>query len=113
EPSGEIEQEVAGIWTQVLGVARVGARDNFFELGGHSLLATQVMFSVSEKFKVELPLRTLFESPTVAELAQAIEKARSITVTTIAPLSRERYRVKGSVRQKGTLSQALGKEQDA
>jgi amino acid adenylation domain-containing protein/FkbM family methyltransferase len=67
------EEMLAGIWSQVLGRERVGAGDNFFELGGHSLLATQVMSRVREVFKAELPLRSIFEAPTVAELARLIE----------------------------------------
>src|SRR4051812_34131812 len=64
---------MAAIWSEVLGVRRVGIHDDFFELGGHSLLATQVMSRVREAFGVEVPLRRLFEGPTVAELARAVE----------------------------------------
>ncbi|HLL70298.1 MAG TPA: amino acid adenylation domain-containing protein, partial [Pyrinomonadaceae bacterium] len=64
---------VASAWSQVLGVEVVGLHDNFFELGGHSLLATQVMSRLRESFQLELPLRALFESPTVAELARRVE----------------------------------------
>jgi acyl carrier protein len=63
---------VAGVWAEVLGVERVGAQDNFFELGGHSLLATQVLSRLRQLFPVDIPLRRLFEEPTVANLARAI-----------------------------------------
>ncbi len=68
EPGSEAEELLAGIWSEVLGVERVGVEDNFFELGGHSLLATQVVSRVREVFGVELALRRLFERPTVAAL---------------------------------------------
>lgn len=73
-PSCAIEKELAEIWIKVLGVNRVGINDNFFALGGHSLLATRVMSLVMESFHVRLTLRSLFESPTVALLALAIEQ---------------------------------------
>jgi surfactin family lipopeptide synthetase A len=70
-----IEEMLAGLWTQVLKIEEVGAGDNFFDLGGHSLLATQVVSRIRDTFKVEVPLRILFENPTIAELAQSIEEA--------------------------------------
>ncbi|MEA2603268.1 MAG: hypothetical protein QOF89_4260 [Acidobacteriota bacterium] len=71
-PEGEVQERLAAIWAEVLRVDRVGARDNFFELGGHSLMATQVLSRVQGTFGVELALRVLFDSPTVAGLAEAI-----------------------------------------
>src|SRR6266508_2013693 len=64
---------MAGIWRRVLGVERVGAEDNFFELGGHSLLATRVILRATEVFKVELPLRVVFEEKTLAGLSRRVE----------------------------------------
>jgi amino acid adenylation domain-containing protein len=75
EPRTAVEELVAGIWAEVLGVERVGRSDNFFELGGHSLLATQVMSRVRERLGVEVGLRRLFEEPTVEDLAKIIEAA--------------------------------------
>jgi acyl carrier protein len=74
-PQGLIQEVLAGIWAEVLGagrVARVGAHDDFFALGGHSLLATQVMSRLRSAFGVEMPLRALFEAPTLSELAARI-----------------------------------------
>jgi amino acid adenylation domain-containing protein len=71
-PRTMLEELLAEIWAEVLNIERVGIHDNFFDLGGHSLLATQVMSRVKEVFHVDAPLRSLFESPTVAELAVQI-----------------------------------------
>ncbi|WP_071189195.1 non-ribosomal peptide synthetase [Trichormus sp. NMC-1] len=74
-PSTPIEEVLAAIWIKILGIKQVGITENFFELGGHSLLATQVISQIREAFKVELPLRSLFELPTIGELAQRLETA--------------------------------------
>jgi amino acid adenylation domain-containing protein len=72
-PRGPIEEIVAGIWSEVLKVPAVGREDNFFNLGGHSLLVTQAILRVRDILKVEMPIRSLFESPTVAEFASLIK----------------------------------------
>ncbi|HEX2076721.1 MAG TPA: amino acid adenylation domain-containing protein [Longimicrobium sp.] len=76
-PRTATEEVLAGIWSEVLRVERVGAEDNFFELGGHSLLATRVISRVRQVFGTEVPLRTIFEAPTVARLAAWLEANRS------------------------------------
>lgn len=99
-PRTETETTLAQVWSELLGVERVGAEDNFFELGGHSLLATQVMSRVREIWQVEVPLRALFETPTLADLATAIEKTRQAPTVpeapAITPVSRESRRMKRS-----------------
>ena len=77
-----VEAKLAEVWAEVLKLDRVGMEDNFFELGGHSLLATRLLSQVRATFGVEVPLRTVFEAPTISELArliEAIREGRSIT----------------------------------
>ncbi|CUS39187.1 Putative Multi-domain non-ribosomal peptide synthetase (fragment) [Candidatus Nitrospira nitrificans] len=75
-PRNPAEEMLAAIWGTILKRDRIGIHDDFFDLGGHSLLATQVMARTRSVFHVELPLRTLFEATTVAQLAEVIESAR-------------------------------------
>jgi acyl carrier protein len=77
-PRNEVEQTVAGVWQALFGIEQVGVEDNFFELGGHSLLAVQLLSRLREAFHIKLPVSTLFDAPTVAELAQHIEKAHQL-----------------------------------
>ena len=76
-PRDEIEGTIAACWQEVLGVASVGVDQSFFSLGGHSLLATQVVSRLREAFGLPLPLRSLFDAPTVAALAVVIRQLRS------------------------------------
>lgn len=93
-PRSVVEEVVADIWANLLGLPRVSLHDNFFELGGHSLIATQVMVRVQKTTGVELPLRALFESPTVAKLAVQIETAlrrgTSCAFPSLLPVSRDK-----------------------
>jgi amino acid adenylation domain-containing protein/non-ribosomal peptide synthase protein (TIGR01720 family) len=71
-PSGPVEEALAAIWSELLGVERIGSGDDFFALGGHSLLATQMVVQLRRLFRIELPLRELFAGPTVAELGRRL-----------------------------------------
>ena len=93
-PRTPLEELLAGIWADVLGIERVAIDDNFFDLGGHSLLATQIMARIGDSFHLSLPLRELFESPTVAGLAERIQAALlsgpDFEVPPVRPVPRER-----------------------
>ncbi|MEO7021510.1 MAG: amino acid adenylation domain-containing protein [Ktedonobacteraceae bacterium] len=75
-PRNPLEEAVAEIWQQVLGQVQLGIREQFFEIGGHSLLAMQVISRIRAVFQIELPLRRLFETPTIEGLAQVIAQVR-------------------------------------
>jgi acyl carrier protein len=77
-PSDALEETLATIWAEVLGLKQIGIHDNFFELGGHSLLATRIVSRVREVLRIEVPLRSLFQTPTIAKMA---EIARELTPT--------------------------------
>jgi acyl carrier protein len=77
EPRDPIEKALSDIWANFLKVDVVGVHDNFFDLGGHSLLATQVVSRMRKEFQLEIPLRSLFEWPTIAQLAEKIEEAKN------------------------------------
>jgi amino acid adenylation domain-containing protein len=85
-PRTPTEEKLAAIWSEVLGVTKIGINDNFFtQLGGHSLTATQLISRVREAFDIELPIRTLFEGPTIARLAEAVTTCQSDPKQLMAP----------------------------
>ncbi|MFC6021626.1 condensation domain-containing protein, partial [Plantactinospora solaniradicis] len=88
--SGPTQELLAGIWAEVLGVDRIGVRDNFFTLGGHSLLATRVVSRIRAVFAVEVAVAALFDGPTIADLAAAIDVATpGLTAAPIVPVGRD------------------------
>ena len=86
----EAERKLVEIWEELLKVEEVGVEENFFELGGHSLLGLQVVARVRRRFEVELPVRAVFEEPTIAGLARAIEKAEAEGLKTPMPVLKSR-----------------------
>jgi phthiocerol/phenolphthiocerol synthesis type-I polyketide synthase E len=74
-PATETEERIAALWQELLGIDRVGVHDDFFGLGGHSLLATQVVARMRDLFALDLPLKTVFEAPTVSRYARLVEDA--------------------------------------
>jgi len=80
-PRNDVERMLAEIWAEILSLDRVGVHDNFFDLGGHSLAATRVVSQVIKQFRLELPLQSLFQSPTVAEMAAVIDERQKNRLT--------------------------------
>jgi acyl transferase domain-containing protein/acyl carrier protein len=75
-PDGEVEEEISHMWEGLLGIRPIGRHDNFFELGGHSLLATQLISRIRDRFGVQLPLRTIFDASTIADLALHVSSVK-------------------------------------
>lgn len=113
-PRTDTEKIVAEIWSEVLGQQSISVDDNFFLVGGHSLLATQVISRVRQRFEIELPLRVIFESPTIAELSKAIERGRvQQTGPEVPALTRKTRRdpdLKELLKQVQNLSEAEARE---
>ncbi|HHJ52795.1 MAG TPA: non-ribosomal peptide synthetase, partial [Caldithrix abyssi] len=110
-PRNETEEKLTAIVAQLLNLEKVGVYDNFFELGGHSLLATQFISRVKEEFEVELPLITLFEKPTIEQMALAVQEAKLVSKAPAKPqikrIARDSRRVRRS-----DLQQRSGKKPD-
>jgi acyl carrier protein len=96
-PRNDVERQLVAIWTDLLQIGQIGIHDNFFQLGGQSLLATQVMARIQKVLGIELPLRIIFQSPTIADLAAAVERARgrglARRMPAIGSISRETRRI--------------------
>ncbi|MEW6498486.1 MAG: phosphopantetheine-binding protein, partial [Cyanobacteriota bacterium] len=97
-PRTAVEEVLVRLFAEVLGLKRVGIHDNFFELGGHSLLATQLASRVRDAFGVELPLRSVFEAPAIAQLSTVVERLKDnkspSQAPALVPISRENRRMK-------------------
>ena len=87
-PRTPTEEILAGIWVSLLRIEKIGVNDNFFSFGGHSLLATQVVARIRRTLGVELPLRAMFEAPTIAELAARVEAANRADIIAVPPPSK-------------------------
>jgi acyl carrier protein len=95
-PRDEYEQIIADVWEELLGIQQIGIHDDFFELGGHSLVATQIISRLHKKFGIELPISSIFESSTIAEMAdrvKAIQLANMSKVTAMEGLESEREEI--------------------
>jgi hypothetical protein len=98
-PATPLQTEIAAVWAEVLRLERVGIEDNFFELGGHSLTATRVIVRLNEILQMDVPVRTIFLRPTIRELAESLESARSATVSEEAALDQKMEALRARIRQ--------------
>ncbi|WP_147355971.1 non-ribosomal peptide synthetase [Cohnella faecalis] len=111
-PRNALEETLANIWQGVLGVSAIGITDNFFELGGHSLKATTLVSRIHKELNVQVPLREVFQSPTIKELAQAIRGMEAHAYASIEPAPlREYYPVSSAQKRMYILSQLQGADE--
>ncbi|TDF92725.1 non-ribosomal peptide synthetase [Paenibacillus piri] len=109
EPEGEMERRLAAIWQDVLGVTRIGAEDDFFSLGGHSLKAMMLTSKIHQQLERYVPIKILFECPTIRQLAGYMQYAEEDTAAAIVPVpARPHYPVSSAQRRMYVLSQLEG-----
>ena len=106
-PRTEVEEKMARVWCEVLGLEEVGIHDNFFELGGHSLMVIQVIARIRRVFEVEIPVRSLFEEPTIERSAKTVEASLAKGIKARMPIAARR-RPASSPNGRETLIAQLG-----
>jgi acyl carrier protein len=104
-PRSDVEHKLADIWRELLVVEQVGIDQNFFELGGHSLLVLQMIYRIRRNFELELPVRSVFDEPTIAGLAVELQKAQALGVKAPTPIVRRARSATTGASREAILSQ--------
>ncbi|GKX65197.1 non-ribosomal peptide synthase/polyketide synthase [Inconstantimicrobium mannanitabidum] len=110
EPRNEVEKTLVRIWSEVLGVKKVGINDNFFDLGGHSLKATMLMSKIHKELNKEVPLKELFKSPTIKELGKYIESVEENPYSKIEKVEEKEYYEASSAQKRMYMLQQFDKD---
>ncbi|MGG0792541.1 amino acid adenylation domain-containing protein [Brevibacillus laterosporus] len=111
-PRNQLEEQLTHIWQDVLGIERIGVYDNFFELGGHSLKATALVARMHQQLQSEVPLRGIFQNPTIEGIAKLISGVKKNTYASIQPVrKRDYYPVSSAQKRLYILQQLEGAEQ--
>ncbi|WP_432401626.1 amino acid adenylation domain-containing protein [Wukongibacter sp. M2B1] len=90
-PVDEVEEKLVLLWQEILGIEKVGTKDNFFKLGGHSLKVTKLVSEIHKEFNAEVPLKEVFKSPTISQIAQYIKGAEENIYASIEPIEQKEY----------------------
>ncbi|MFC3926350.1 phosphopantetheine-binding protein, partial [Clostridium punense] len=109
-PRNAVEETLAKLWSEILGVEKVGINDNFFDLGGHSLKATILMSKIHKELNKEVPLKKLFKSPTIKELGKYIESAEENLYSKIEKVEEKEYYEASSAQKRMYMLQQFDKD---
>ncbi|MEN1970683.1 amino acid adenylation domain-containing protein, partial [Lentibacillus sp. N15] len=107
-PTTELERRLVKIWREVLGVEQIGVTDNFFSLGGHSLKIIQLMSNIHKELQIEIPVRIIFERPTVKQLARHLQIQERVESQTIEPVPGRSYYPVSSAQKRMYVLQQMG-----
>ncbi|WP_434293864.1 condensation domain-containing protein, partial [Clostridium botulinum] len=112
-PRNKVEETLAKIWSEILGIEKIGINDNFFDLGGHSLKATILMSKIHKELSREVPLKELFKSPTIKDLSKYIESAEENLYSKIEKVEEKEYYETSSAQKRMYMLQQFDKDSTA
>ncbi|NFG32591.1 hypothetical protein FC788_19940, partial [Clostridium botulinum] len=109
-PRNEIEVILTKLWSEVLGIKKIGINDDFFDLGGHSLKATVLMFKIHKELNKEVPLKEIFKLPTIKELSEFIQRLEENTYLKIEKIEEKEYYEASSAQKRMYMLQQFDKD---